>query len=171
MPSLSCKEASPNAVNFVLNNLWTRGAQEFEILKITREGAAAAIESMRQAGMPMRSLWIDDEPVVVMGMIRIPGDPTGMSTWFQATDLFNAYARALTKEVRALIEQGAATYNLAYVEIESPCVHPRTGRWFRALGFELDPNWHSVARGTTSKLYRFVRKFDRKEDSNVLRQA
>lgn len=161
--------ASDESVAFVLDHLWDRGRQELDILGITPEVAMGMIAQQRQAGLPTMAIWVDNEPVVISGLLRL-ADPLGMVTWFQATDLFAGHARAITKELRAKLAFAASMYDLAYIEINSPCTHPDTGRWFGALGFHLDVDrFIRVREGSEQRLYRFVRHFDRSGD--VLPQA
>lgn len=155
MSTFRLTDASPEAVDYVLTNLWERGEQEFALLGITKEQAAGFIARQRDVGLPTMAGWIDSDPVFISGLTHAD-DPSGMVTWFQATELFTPYVHPITHALREAMERTATAYNLAYIEIHSPCVHPKSGRWFKALGFDLDVDRH-VAQGPT--LYRFVRRF------------
>lgn len=159
--------ADNEAIQFVLNNLWDRGEAELEIMGIPKVRAAEMIIERRERGEPTFSFRVDGVPIFIAGLTRAD-DPSAMATWFQATDDFNAYAREITQRLRVGVEASAKTYGLKYVEIFSPCVHPKTGRWFKALGFDLDVNYHQKLPNG-AKLYRFVRNFD--GGGNVLPQA
>lgn len=162
--------AVPEAVNHVFDNLWERGARELEMLGFSNEMARGFVAYQVQAGMPTLALWFDNEPVVIMGLAR-SDNPNAMSTWFQATELFTEFARPITEELRRQIAHVGETRNLDYVEIISPCVHPHAGRWFRALGFNLDVNrFIPIREGSQERLYRFERRFV-KEGKNVLPQG
>lgn len=154
-------EATDDAVDHVLGNLWERGARELAVLDVSLDHARSVMTRQRDAGLPTLAIWVDDEPVLVAGLIRI-SDPMGMSTWFQATESFGRFAMPITRELRSQLGQAAVAYDLAYIEIASPCVHPRTGRWFESLGFTLDVNRYVPLReGSHDRLYRFERRFDR----------
>lgn len=158
--------ADNDAVEFVLNNLWARGEAELEILGIPKAKAAEMILERRDRGEPTFSFRADGEPIFIAGLTR-SDDPQGMATWFQATEGFNEYSREITVRLREGIERAAEANNLTFVEIFSVCVHPKTGRWFRALGFNLDVDYHSrTSSGAT--VYRFVRTFG---GDHVLAQA
>jgi hypothetical protein len=153
-------EAVPEAVNYVFDNLWERGGQELAILGYSVDQARAIVTHQRLSGAPTLAVWIDGAPALICGLMRTDS-PDGMATWFQATEAFTEHARQITKELRAKLEGAATTYNLKFIEIVSPCVHPKTGRWFAALGFRLDVDRHIRARDDLQqRLYRFERRFD-----------
>jgi len=160
------QHADNEAIEFVLNNLWERGQEELQIIGITPGIAAETILARRERGEPTFSFRAGDEPVFIAGLTRTD-DPQAMATWFQATEAFNEHAREITCRLRQGIEDIARAHNLTYVEIFSACVHPKTGRWFKALGFDLDLDYHCRAK-TGAPMYRFVRHF---EGNHVLRQA
>jgi hypothetical protein len=153
-------EATADAVDHVFGNLWERGQQELAVLGYPLDVARAIVNRQRETGAPTLALWIDDEPIVISGLMKTD-NPKGMSTWFQATDAFAHFALPLTKEIRYQLEETARAYDLDYIEIVSPCVHPKTGRWFGALGFNLDVDrFIPLREGSDQRLYRFERKFD-----------
>lgn len=164
MTTMTVSPATAEAVDYVLANLWERGQRELEILKITPEVVIGIIAHQRDnLDAPTMAILIDDEPVIICGLM--PCDhPRGMKTWFQATEQFSAYARPITIQVRGSLERAAEKFGLDFMEIFSPCVHPRTGRWFAALGFNLDVHHYLTAPGG-ERLYRFERRFDRKAGS------
>lgn len=167
MTTMSITTVSPEARDYVLANLWQRGREELDILGISEDAARGIIQSEVERGSPTWALWIDERPVVVMGLMLID-EPFGMRTWFQATDDFNTYARAITQQIRDSMSQFAASRNLDFIEIVSPCVHPQSGRWFKALGFELDLNRYlRASENNDRRLYRFERRFV-KEGARVL---
>jgi hypothetical protein len=125
------------------------------------------ILARRDRGEPTFSFRADGVPIFIAGLTRAD-DPEAMATWFQATEDFNVYMREITTRLRAGIDAAAKERSLKYVEIFSPCVHPRTGRWFKALGFDLDVDFHhQLTNG--ARLYRFARHFDGGGD--VLRKS
>lgn len=159
--------AVPDAVDYIFSNLWERGARELAMIGLSTDRARAIADHQCSIGMPTMAIWFDGEPVLICGLMSTD-HPNAMVTWFQATEMFTHYAREITVEVRKQLEHVARARNLDYVEIISPCVHPRTGRWFRALGFRLDVDRYiPVANCPGERLYRFVRRFSR-EDSHVL---
>ncbi len=164
-------EANNEAIEFVLQNLWDRGEIELELLGKTKTWAAQYIIQERDSGAPNWALWHSDQPILIAGLVS-SDDPTGMCTWFEATEAFRFHAPEITRLVRQKLEDAAGARYLGFVEIFSACVHPRTGRWFKALGFNLDVDYHRVAE-SGAKIYRFVRKFDwqKEECGNVLQQA
>lgn len=160
------QHADNDAIEFVLNNLWERGEEELELLGVNKGRAAELILDWRDRGEPTFSFRADGVPIFIAGLTRTD-DPHAMRTWFQATEDFNLYSREITVKLREGIEKIAESWELEYVEIFSPCVHPKTGRWFRALGFTIDLDYHSKTQAGAT-LYRFVRRL---REPHVLRQA
>jgi|GEM_PF-2019850 len=168
MSTMRVSEASPDAVDFVMENLWQRGQEELAILGIETEVARGIIAHQRAIGMPNMAIWIDDEPVIICGVMRTD-HPHGMATWFQATEMFTPFMRPITAQLRESLERTALAFGLEFLEIISPCVHPKTGRWFRALGFALDLDRYIQAKDGVNRLYRYERKFS--GGASVLRQS
>lgn len=161
MSEMRITEATPEAVDHVFANMWDRGREELCILGLSSERAREILEAERKAGNPSMAIWFDGEPVVILGLMRT-ADPAGRVTWFEATDLFARFARQITHQLRLSMENAARDFALDFIEIFSPCVHPASGRWFRALGFGLDVNRHLTVSGANPRrLYRFVRTFQR----------
>lgn len=161
MTEMLITEATIEAVDHILANLWERGREELAILDVSNDHARSVINGQVARGAPTMAIWIDGSPVVMLGLM--PSDlPRGMKTWFQATDTFVHYARPITLELRRAMENAAKERGLDFIEIFSVCVHPSAGRWFRALGFELDVDRHiAVSVENPRRLYRFVRTFKR----------
>lgn len=160
-------EATPEVVGHIISNLWERGQRELEILGIEPASAIAIMDHQRSLGAPTMAIWFDGEPVVFCALMRTD-DPLGMVTAFQATELFSHYVVPITKLLRRALERSARQYGLEFIEIFSPCVHPRTGRWFEALGFRLDLNRFIPAKNGGGRLYRFERRFPKGVMSDVL---
>lgn len=156
--------ASNEAINIVMSNLWQRGLEELELVNVSRQSAAMQIAAWRDQGYPSMGWSVDGLPVFICGLVP---DGKLASTWFQATDDFTQHQREITRALKRKIEDEAARLALDEVEIFSACIHPRTGRWFAALGFELDIDRHP-AQGQP-RFYRFVRKM--KRESHVLLEA
>jgi hypothetical protein len=163
MTALRITEASPEAVDFVMSNLWQRGRDELGVLDISDEAARAIIAHQRAIGAPTMALWVDGRPVVILGLMHT-GEPRAMRTWFQATEEFSDNALAITQQLRDSMAQFADARGLDYIEIVSPCVHPLAGRWFKALGFDFDVDRYMMIG--QNRLYRYVRHF--KGGENVL---
>lgn len=164
MSEFRTTEATNEAVEHVLNNLWSRGEEELSLLEISHSAAAQFILARRAEGAPTFAFWADDEPLFVTGLVW-SDNGRGMNTWFQATHRFPLFFREITRHLRAGLEAEARRNDLDFMEVFSVCVHERTGRWFRSLGFELDLDYHFFTnRGT--RMYRFVRNF--KGSSGVL---
>lgn len=161
MSEMLVTTASPYAVDHVFANMWARGREELQILGLSSERARDILESERAAGNPSMAIWFDGEPVVILGLMRAT-DPAGRVTWFEATDLFARFARPITQCLRDSMARFAKENDVDFIEIFSPCVHPASGRWFRALGFGLDVNHHAtVSADNPRRIYRFVRTFSR----------
>lgn len=152
-------EATPEVVGHVIGNLWERGQRELQILGIEPESAIAIMDQQRSLGAPSMAMWFDGEPVFFCALMRTD-DPRGMASAFQATDLFAQYVRPITRTLRRIQTAAAKQYDLDFIEIISPCVHPESGRWFGALGFQLDVDRYVRSR-SGERLYRFVRRFDK----------
>lgn len=171
MTSMRITAVTPEARDFVFDRLWQRGREELEILGISEDEARGIIHHEVVSGAPTMALWIGEAPVVILGLMRTD-DPYGMRTWFQATDLFTRYARQITQQLRGSLTQFAHARHLDYIEVVSPCVHPDSGRWFAALGFELDVNRYlrapMLVDGVERRLYRFERKFPREGERVLL---
>lgn len=157
-------QATNASISHVMTHLWERGAQELEILGYSRQYVAETIANMRDKGWPTMAFIVDDEPVCVCGLVLEEGGKRA-ATWFQATEDFTRYQRQITRELRAHMEAAAAERAIEEIEIFSACVHPRAGRWFKALGFELDVDRHPGQ--DMPRTYRFVRRFP-KEEGHVL---
>lgn len=153
--------ATVEAVDHIFSNLWERGQLELSILGIDLETARHIAYNEHYIGAPTQALWFDDEPVLICGLMRID-NPFGMRTWFQATDLFGVHAKTITSQMKEMMAEGARQYNLDFIETISPCVHPKTGRWFGAMGLAIDIDYHIKSRGG-EKLYRFERRFAKGE--------
>jgi len=146
--------ANPDMIDHVVANLWDRGAQELEILGVSRERAVEMMNDCREAGNPTLAWSVDGVPVFVTGLL--PTGPGVMCSWFLATRRFHAFQRRITMTLWRELERVAEERQLREIEIYSTCVHPRAARWFQALGFVLDVDRHSSPRTRT---YRFVRRF------------
>ena len=162
MSDLRTTEATNEAIQHVLSNLWDRGEAELAHLGLTHAAAAAFILQRRDDGAPTFALWSGEEPLFVAGLVNSENCAglRGMNTWFQATHRFHVHYREITRALRAGLEAEASRYELDFVEIFSSCPHEKTGRWFRALGFELDVDYHYILK-TGVRMYRFVRDFGR----------
>lgn len=160
---LTIANATLEDVGFVFGHLWERGRLELEVLGLTPEEGCAYAAGLLGAG-PTVVFAVDSEPVLVTGMVPIVSSPGGMATWFQATAAFSSYAIPITRELRRRLDEYAAQNGIQFVEIVSPCVHPRTGRWFGALGFTLDVNRYIPNRTGIGRLYRFERRFQGASD-------
>lgn len=157
---ISVRTPVPNdAINVIFSNLWERGEQELEVLGLSRQMAASEVAAWRDQGFPSMSWSVDGLPVFICGLVP---DGKRAATWFQATEDFVPHQREITRELRRRIEEDAARLGFEELEIFSACIHPRTGRWFKALGFELDVDRHPG--NGQPRLYRFVRTIKGKSD-------
>lgn len=156
MKHFATGEVTPQAARHVVDNLWERGAQELDILGISRGEALNVMAHCLERGYPTLAWSVDGIPVVVTGLM--PTGPGVMCSWFLATEEFTRYQRSITLAVWREMEQVAKARGLREIEVFSTCRHPEAARWFEALGFRLDVDRHPGEGGI--RTYRFVRKFE-----------
>lgn len=151
-------EATHQVVDHITENLWERGREELALIGVPPEMMAPLIDTYRQSNQPTMAVWIDGVPVFMAGLVST--GPAMMCTWFQATEAFTRHARLITTLLRRRLEYEAEQRGLSEIEIHSPCVHPKSGKWFGLLGFDLDVNYYLPSNGG-ARLYRFVRRFSK----------
>lgn len=123
---------TPKDIDFILDNLWSRGADEAIMygLKNKEEMSRHLLGMSHKYGF---CLSLGVEPVAAFGGDSADGNH--YTTWFVATDKFTDHALGITKFLRGFIKTRIMERPDAELELISATGHPDASRWFNTLGF------------------------------------
>lgn len=131
-------------------NLWLRGLEEIDRLGMSDKEAFDTLLSCSVRGRG-GFLLADGEPVLIAGVMAAD-EPAVYDTFMQATEDFPRHYREIVRQMRRYVNAVRGT-----VRIYSVTVHPKSERFFRAIGFEPDELWFRVLP-THWTMRRFVRR-------------
>lgn len=129
-------------------NLWERGRTEAELCGLSLQQLFDLFLSNAAQGAG-GILCADGEPILCAGLCT---DGREVTTFMAATDDFDRHWRQIVRTIRAFVRERDGP-----IYIYSVTVHPKSARFFGALGFEPDLPWLGQTR-TGAPLYRFKRK-------------
>jgi hypothetical protein len=127
-------------------NLWERGHEEFRRNGLTLQQAFGLFLHHSQVG-DSGILCADGQPVLVAGVFQNGPEVT---TFMEATQDFERHYRQIVRVIRSFVRKREGD-----IFIYSVTVHPKSARFFRALGFVPDVWQGQTPTGAT--LYRFKR--------------